>query len=349
MLQPELISGRVSLPSELTAGHKYVRQHSTIHFDLAEHCYADWPTPTCVVVDGPYGINGFPGDMPTAGELAEWYEPHIKTWSNRATPETTLWFWSTEVGWANVHPVLVEYGWDYRCCNIWDKGLGHVAGNSNTRTLRKFPVVTEVCAHYVKSPRFDARGVTLTMQQWLRSEWKRTGLPLRLANEACGVANAATRKYLTADHHWYYPPVDTFVRLVAFANERGDPKGQPYFSMNGRSPVSGDQWARMRAKFSCEIGVTNVWRAPQVAGSERIQGTRSRMRYKFSSLHGSQKPLRLMELIIKASTERGDTVWEPFGGLCPGAVISYQLDRRYFGAEMNSEFFSAAVERLRSA
>ena len=187
------------------------------------------------------------------------------------------------------------------------------------------------------------------MQQWLRSEWKRTGLPLRLANEACGVANAATRKYLTADHHWYYPPVETFVRLVAFANERGDSKGQPYFSINGRSPVSGDQWARMRAKFSCEIGVTNVWREPQVAGSERIQGTRSRMRYKFSSLHGSQKPLRLMELIIRASTEQGDTVWEPFGGLCPGAVISYQLDRKYFGAEMNSEFFSAAVERLRTA
>ena len=55
----------------------------------------------------------------------------------------------------------------------------------------------------------------LTMQAWLRHEWKRAGLPLRLANEARGVRNAATRKYLTADHLWYYPPIDTFVKLAA--------------------------------------------------------------------------------------------------------------------------------------
>ena len=72
------------------------------------------------------------------------------------------------------------------------------------------------------------------------------------------------------------------------------------------------------------------------------------MRYKFRSLHGSQKPLRFIELIIKASTERGDTVWEPFGGLCPGAVISHQLGRKYYGAEVNAEFYSAAVDRLRA-
>ena len=38
------------------------------------------------------------------------------------------------------------------------------------------------------------------MQEWLRAEWRRTGLPWRAANEACGVSNAATRKYLTGDH-----------------------------------------------------------------------------------------------------------------------------------------------------
>jgi len=348
LLQTQLIPRPALAPSEMTQGQKCARRQSTIHFDLAERCYGDWPAPTCIVSDGPYGVNGFPGDMPTATSLAEWYLPHIRTWSRRATAETTLWFWSTEVGWANIHPLLVEFGWEYRCCNIWDKGLGHVAGNANTRTLRKFPVVTEVCAHYVKSPRFESNGASLTMQEWLRSEWKRTGLPFKLANEACGVANAATRKYLTADHHWYYPPVDAFARLVLFANEHGDPRGRPYFSMNGRRPIAGDEWARMRAKFSCGVGITNVWRAPQVGGSERTQGHRSGMRYKFRSLHGSQKPLRFIEMIVEASTESGDVVWEPFGGLCPGAVVSYHLDRRYFGAEMNPEFFRAAADRLRS-
>ncbi len=87
---------------------------STIYFQPAEELYAVWPTPTCIVADGPYGVSGFPGDLPAAGTLADWYRPHIAAWSKRSTPETTLWFWNTELGWASVHPVLQELGWDYR-------------------------------------------------------------------------------------------------------------------------------------------------------------------------------------------------------------------------------------------
>jgi len=70
------------------------------------------------------------------------------------------------------------------------------------------------------------------------------------------------------------------------------------------------------------------------------------MRYKFSSLHGSQKPLRFTELMIRSCSDEGDAVWEPFGGLCPGAVVSYHLCRRYVAAEIVPEFYAAAAERL---
>lgn len=327
-------------------GDRYQRDRVTIHYERAENLYLEWPTPTCIISDGPYGVSGFPGDSHKPETLAEWYKPHIEAWSEYSTPETTLWFWNTEVGWATVHPLLIEHGWEYRCCNIWDKGLGHVAGNANTQTLRKFPVVTEVCVHYVKSAVFQADDQSLTMQEWLRHEWQRSGLPLRLANEACGVLNAATRKYLTADHLWYYPPVDAFVKLSSYANTQGDPEGRPYFSLDGKQPVSGQQWAKMRAKFDCDVGITNVWREPQVSGSERIQGTRNGMKYKFRSLHGSQKPLKFIDLTIRSTTEKNDVVWEPFGGLCPGAVVSFHLEREYHSAEIIPEFYDAAVERL---
>ncbi len=344
--QVHLFTGWKGHERQPIIGDVYTRGNVSIHFDHAERLYADWPTPTCIISDGPYGVSGFPGDNHKPDSLAAWYEPHIKAWSEHSTPQTTLWFWSTEVGWATVHPVLISNGWEYRCCNIWDKGLGHVAGNANTQTLRKFPVVTEVCVHYVKAAVFKVGDQSFTMQQWLRHEWKRTGLPFRLANEACGVLNAATRKYLTADHLWYYPPPDAFVRLAQYANEHGDPAGRPYFSTNGKSAISGRQWAKLRAKFFCDVGVTNVWREPQVGGSERIQGTRNGMKYKFSSLHGSQKPLKFIDLIIRASTDPGDFVWEPFGGLCPGAVVSYHRGRVYRAAEIVPEFYAAAVERL---
>lgn len=344
--QAYLFSGWRGRHRQPASGDVYTRGQASIHFDHAENLYEEWPSPICLISDGPYGVSGFPGDNHRAESLAEWYEPHIKAWSERSTPETTLWFWNTEVGWATVHPVLAANGWEYRCCNIWDKGLGHVAGNANTQTLRKFPVVTEVCVHYVKAARFEVGNKSLTMQEWLRHEWERTKLPFRLANEACDVRNAATRKYLTSDHLWYYPPADAFVKLTQYANKHGDPAGRPYFSLDGKRPIPGHRWARLRAKFNCDVGVTNVWREPQVGGSERIQGTRNGMRYKFRSLHGSQKPLKFVELTIRASTERGDVVWEPFGGLCPGAIVCHHFGRRYYGAEIIPEFYLAAVERL---
>lgn len=345
--QAELFVG--SLPRNAGSspwGEVFRRDEAAIHFDRAEKLYHDWPTPTCIISDGPYGVSGFPGDERKAESLAGWYEPHIEAWSRSSTPQTTLWFWNTEVGWATVHPLLVANGWEYRCCNIWDKGMSHVAGNANTQTLRKFPVVTEVCVQYVKAAIFPCGDRMLSMQEWLRHEWRRTGLPWRCANEACGVLNAATRKYLTADHLWYYPPVEAFVKLTEYANRRGKTEGRPYFSLNGKHAIGGGEWSKMRAKFQCEIGITNVWREPQVSGGERIQGVRNGMRYKYSSLHGSQKPLRFIELSLRASTEEGDVVWEPFGGLCPGAVASFHLRRKYVGAEIVPEFYAAAVERL---
>ena len=336
-------------PPVLERGQRYLRGETSIHFDHAENLYDEWPSPTCIISDGPYGVSGFPGDHHSAASLGDWYEPHIKAWSDRSTPETTLWFWNTELGWATVHPILAAHEWEYRCCNIWDKGLGHIAGNSNTKTLRKFPVVTEVCVHYVKAATFPVGDRVLPMKEWLRHEWKRAGLPLRLANDACGVRNAATRKYLTADHLWYYPPVDAFVKLVDYANKHGDPNGRPYFSIDRKRPLSASRWAKLRAKFHCEAGITNVWREPQVSGAERIQGVRNGMKYKFRSLHGSQKPLKFMEMIIRSSTEPGDVVWEPFGGLCPGAIASWHLERRYRAAETIPEFYLAAAARLRSS
>ena len=71
------------------------------------------------------------------------------------TSATTLWFWNTEVGWATVHPLLVANGWDYVQVITWDKGVAHIAGNVNGKTIRRFPVATEVCVFYQR--RFEVR------------------------------------------------------------------------------------------------------------------------------------------------------------------------------------------------
>lgn len=298
-----------------------------------------WPDPVVIMSDGPYGVDGYDGDLLDYEDLASWYEPHISNWAKRSSALTTLWFWNTEVGWAEVHPILKKHGWIYRSCNIWDKGLAHIAGNSNTKTLRRFPVVSEICAHYIRQPRFILDGNGLSAQDWLRAEWKRTKLPFSEANTACGVKNAATRKYLTNDHLWYFPPPEVFEKLVMYANEHGDPIGRPHFSLDGMSVLSGSQWEQLRGKFYCEPGVTNVWSIPAVRDSERIKCDGR-------AVHPNQKPMSIMCRLIKCSSDENDVVWEPFGGLATAAIASTHLGRRGYAAEIDIQTFSHAKKRI---
>ncbi len=301
--------------------------------------YADWPTPTLIVSDGPYGVSGYDGDLNHADGLASWYEPHIAAWTEKATPQTTLWFWNSELGWAEVHSVLKKHGWIYRNCCIWDKGIAHAAGNSNTKTLRKFPVVSEVCVHYVRKPVFYLPGYEgMSAQEWLRHEWMRTGLPLSRSNEACGVRNAATRKYLTTDHVWYFPPAEIFAKLSAYANTHGDPKNKPYFASEGKI-LTGSQWEQLRGKFYCEAGITNVWQCPALRGSERIKDNGN-------VIHPNQKPLKLMELLVRSSTDKGDWIWEPFGGLMSATMAAIKLNRHSAAAEIDEKTFKFAQDRI---
>lgn len=335
------LAGSQHEPAGRAGLRTYEKRGAAIYYGDALSMYDNWSLPTVIVSDGAYGVGGFPGDPPTPAGLIDWYRPHVEAWSKHATPETSLWFWNTEVGWATVHPLLIQNGWEFVGCCVWDKGIAHIAGNVNSKTIRRFPVVTEVCAHYVRPPRFIVGGRSVSMKEWLRFEWQRAGLPLSLANEACGVKNAATRKYLTQCHLWYFPPPEAFEQLVAYANKHGNPTGRPYFSLDGNRPLTGAEWARMRSKFSLhDMGITNVWQEPANRGEERVKA-------QHGVVHANQKPIKLFERIIQATSEANDVVWEPFGGLCTAALVSSRIGRKCFTAELIPDFFHAAVARLR--
>jgi site-specific DNA-methyltransferase (adenine-specific) len=338
--KPTSTVGRGRAVKTITAVDVSVWQDEFVSVQLGDalDLYQQWDTPTVIVSDGAYGVLGFEGDTSDHLDMPAWYEPHVAAWSERATPATTLWFWNSEIGWAAVHPILEKYGWRYVNANIWNKGKGHIAGNVNTGKIRRFPVVSEMCVQYVLEARIDG----LVLKEWLLKEWKRTGLKLRQANEACGVADAAVRKYLDQGHLWYYPPPDMFVRMQEYANTHGDPAGKPYFSIDGRKPGTAEQWAGMRSKFYCPHGFTNIWDRPALHGAERfkINGDSGK------AIHLNQKPLDLMTMIIRASSDESDVVWEPFGGLFTGCIAARNSKRRSFGAEIDPTYFHYAVRRL---
>ncbi|WP_428115815.1 DNA methyltransferase [Candidatus Poriferisodalis sp.] len=324
----------------------------SLHRGDALDVYVEWPSPSMIVSDGAYGVGGFPGDPRTPEDLAAWYAPHIEHWSKYALPATTLWFWNTEIGWANVHPLLVSGGWEYVQTITWDKGINHIAGNVNGDTIRRFPVATEVCVFYRRRLEFETPRGVMPAKRWLRYEWQRAGLPLCRANEACGVANAATRKYLTQDWLWYFPPPEMMKRLVSYANRHGDPQGVPYYCLDGNTPVTSSEWSRLRHAWTHAHGLTNVWVAPPLHGNERLKGNGVRSAPRVhrpgpnAAVHLNQKPLEFMRRVVTAATSPGDVVWEPFGGLCSASVAAISAGRRAYAAEIVDRFAVMAAERL---
>lgn len=199
---------------------------------------------------------------------------------------------------------------------------------------------------------FPTREGIKSAKEWLRYEWQRAGLALNRANEACGVKNAASRKYLTQDWLWYFPPPEHLERLVAYANRYGDMSGRPYFSVNGQRPVSIEEWANLRDVWHHQHAMTNVWTHPPLHGDERYRGNgkRSAPRVhnpgKQAAVHLNQDPLDFVRRILDACTDPGGVVWEPFGGLCSAAVAASELGRLPYAAEPVSDFYELAAARL---
>lgn len=315
---------------------------SLFHGDALK-VYENWLAPTVIIADGPYGLGKFPGEPHTPDGLAEWYAPHAAAWARHAEPFTTLWFWNSEIGWAKAHPALEMHGWQYEEAVVWDKGIAHIAGNVNSRTIRGLPVVTEIAVRYTRKAVLPTVDGALPMKEWLRYEWQRSGLPLSQSNEACGVANAATRKYLTQCHLWYFPPGAAVVAMAKWCTKHGAKTDRPYFSLDGVSAIQAERWDRLRAKWTHVHALTNVWQEPPVHGSERVKDPRGT-----GYMHANQKPLALMKRQILAASEPGDVVWEPFGGLMSATLAAVHTGRRAHAAEINKLFFSAGLARIRA-
>jgi DNA modification methylase len=63
-------------------------------------------------------------------------------------------------------------------------------------------------------------------------------------------------------------------------------------------------------------------------------------------LHTIQKPLRLIERLVKASSNEGDLVLDPFCGVGTTAVACQKLNRNFIGFELNREYIELAENRL---
>lgn len=67
------------------------------------------------------------------------------------------------------------------------------------------------------------------------------------------------------------------------------------------------------------------------------------------NVHPTQKPLLLMEQLLRDFTDPGELVADPFSGSGTTGVACIRLGRRFIGWERDEKYYEAALKRLRNA
>ncbi len=91
--------------------------------------------------------------------------------------------------------------------------------------------------------------------------------------------------------------------------------------------------------FNDDLQMRSDWLLPICSGKERLKKNGKK-------IHSTQKPESLLHRIILASTNKGDSIFDPFLGTGTTAVVAKKLGRKYFGVERDKRYFKAAEERI---
>ncbi len=88
-----------------------------------------------------------------------------------------------------------------------------------------------------------------------------------------------------------------------------------------------------------DLQMRSDWILPICNGGERLKKNGKKV-------HSTQKPEALLHRIILATTNKGDTIFDPFLGTGTSAVVSKKLGRSYYGIEKDKKYFVAAKDRV---
>ena len=95
---------------------------------------------------------------------------------------------------------------------------------------------------------------------------------------------------------------------------------------------------KLRRQYKKEGKSESAYDPPLPTSMLEIKSTRGK--------HSTEKPVALMEWILKYYSKEGDTILDPTMGSGSTGVACKNMNRNFIGIEMDEEIFKVAVERL---
>ena len=203
---------------------------------------------------------------------------------------------------------IINLGFNFRQQIIIDKGMKAIGGRA-TKNYKMFPNVTENLLFFI----YNSRPF---IKQFLKKRQKALGLTALEINKRLGVKS-------NGGGMWSLYTGNNILAQVP-TREMWE-KLQDVLEFNY-------PYEDISATFNIAMGVTNVWNDIDF--------------YEEKRLHPTQKPVKLIERIIRASSQEKMIILDPFMGSGSTAIACLNLNRHYIGIEKEKKYIEKINTRI---
>lgn len=245
----------------------------------------------------------------TETDYLNWCEKWISELSRVAKTNASFWLFGYVKMLAEVLPIAEKYGFVFRQQIIVDKGMRSITGRK-TSTYKMFPTTTESIFFFVKNNHPN-------IKKFLKEKQKNLGLSAKEINDRLGVKSnggGLWSLYTGENILAQIPTREMWEKLQEILEFKMD-------------------YSEVNFTFNTQMGLTDVWSDIDFYKEERG--------------HPTQKPLKLIERLVKASSNEGDIILDPFLGSGSTAIASLLLNRKFIGIEIDNVYCRYARDRIK--
>ena len=250
----------------------------------------------------------------TSDEYYAWCEQWIAELGRVAKWSASFWLFGFPQQLTTLLPVIERAGFTFRQQIVVNKGMQAVAGRTSDK-LKMFPTATESIFFF----HYEARD---HIRDLLQAERKRLNMKGCDVNGYLGKATtgggtfACVASEKKPREHRVYPTRTDWTKLQEIMNL--------------------PEYDDLVYTFNLPRGLTDVW--DDINFYDR----------KVIKIHSTQKPVALMERLVLASSNAGNSVLDIFAGSGSTAVACKMHGREFLGCEIDSEYYTKSLERIKS-
>ena len=250
----------------------------------------------------------------TIDEYYEWCEKWINELGRVAKWNCSFWLFGFPEQLCTLLPVINNAGFTFRQQIVVNKGMQAVAGRTSNK-LKMYPTATESIFFFHYEARDHIRDLLQRERKYLN--WKGKDVNAHLGKAISGGGTfACIASEKKPREHRVYPTREDWNKLkqVMYLPEYDD----------------------VVYTFNIQTGLTDVW--DDINFYDR----------KVKKFHSTQKPIPLIERIIKTSSNEGHKVLDIFGGSGSTGVVCKMHNREFIGCEIDEEYYNKSLDRIRT-